>query len=737
MEKLKQIPIIQPALQALGFCALLFTLFYGSAGWLFSIVCIAIAAAFEYFHAPRKNKILNPYILMAASPLLLLHYSSITDFRIRVFCFILIVYIIQNAYDSSTRPAGFNLADAGGITVWLIAFIIFALASTAVTMQGVQLSGDEPHYVMITQSLVEDGDFDLKNNIDEKTYFKYLPIEIRFHGSDYDGKYYPFHMPGLSFLLIPFYWLFNLLGAGRIIPPPLYFRLAASAINAFFALGLFYLLKIKFPGKNITGFWLLFLALFPLVFHCIHLYPELPGAALMMAGYIFVFSIPKTWRNNYLLAGLFLSLVPWFHIKYLPGLAVLTLAILYRLYKEPGNRRTRQFILFFLFPLASFALLVIFSKTLYGTYNPTGIFPKENYWGVPWLLRLKVFLAYFLDQRDGLLFYSPLFFLFFFSFKKSARLEGRGLLLGIAGAYVFFHAFTTVRGAYAPAGRPLMFVSWILILFIAHFYFNTGDKTQNPGPWPRIAYKLLTGLGVFVTAWLFYYPLFVYQPVFAATQERASGLNLFMGGDFIQLWRLFPSFLTDPGSGHIANYLWLGLIAAALVLYYGNPFKKREKPLFSAPGFVIPVLFAAFALLAFLYCFYPHVHLVSQNKHTGKTISFYNNSRNFTYVPGKDNFRIKAGSRYDIFIDRKMVRKNSGRVFFKFTAPPGEQAEIIVRNGKWLEYRFPFDKENQWTLPLRLLSLKPLTVGDKSVSHLGVTTRCARKNAFFQLEIVE
>jgi hypothetical protein len=35
-------------------------------------------------------------------------------------------------------------------------------------------------------------------------------------------------------------------------------------------------------------------------------------------------------------------------------------------------------------------------------------------------------------------------------------------------SYVFFHAFTTVRGAYAPAGRPLIFITWIFIIFIAN-----------------------------------------------------------------------------------------------------------------------------------------------------------------------------------------------------------------------------------------------------------------------------
>jgi hypothetical protein len=572
MENTKFSPRVPTAVKVIGLLSLLFTLVYGNAGWVFLLLCIATIAFFEYFFDFRKNSIFNPYSLMIFSPLLLLKYSSITDFRIRVLCFILLIYVFNAAYKKSVREIRFSLLKAKPVTVWFTAFVLFALVSVVVYMRGIRLSGDEPHYIMITQSLVEDGDFDLKNNFEEKTYYKYLPIDLRFHGGDYNGKYRSFHLPGVSFLLIPFYWLFSVLGLGKLIPPGLYFRLAASVINAFFALGLFLVLKRKFPDKDITRFWLLFLIIFPLIFHSIHLYPELPTAALLIFTYFFTFFNKK----NYLLAGLLLSFIPWFHVKYIPPLLVLAVGILYHLFKpfkpfRPFERekiaRLAQFVIF---PVISFVLLVIYSKTLYGSYNPMDIFPKESYWGVSWLLRLKVFLAYFLDQRDGLLFYGPVFFLFFFSFKE--KFQDKYLLLGIMVSYVFFHAFTTVRGAYAPAGRTLLFVSWIFIIFIANKKFcrrggpddgrrktedrrqMTAETTSNekflqgvsrcftgavfsksapPGRRGHFFFSVILGLSFFVVVWLFYYPLFMYQPVFAGTVERASGFNLFLGSDFI------------------------------------------------------------------------------------------------------------------------------------------------------------------------------------------------------------
>jgi hypothetical protein len=368
-------------------------------------------------------------------------------------------------------------------------------------------------------------------------------------------------------------------------------------------------------------------------------------------------------------------------------------------------------------------LLVIYCKLLYNTYSPTNIFPKESYLAVPWLLRLKVFFAYFLDQRDGLLFYSPLFFLASWSLKK--KLHHRYLLVGIALSYILFHAFTSVRGAHSPAGRPLMFVSWVFIIFIVHFY-----HTILPGHsqfFSRFSYKMLAGFSLFVTGWVFYYPLFMYQPVFSHTMDRASGFNLFFGSNTLPLWQYFPSFLTSPESVHTANFIWIGLLAAALIFYYTRPLKRIEKKLSPLPTVITASLL--FLVFSFLYCFYPHVLLTPQNKYTDKTVSFFNNSRNFQYLEERNGFRIKGGSNYDIFIDRNMVFKETLTFRFLHT----DVVNLTIRSGK--NRLFQSDKKKTNTFIIHVSSLKTLTVGDRSVSHLGIETRTRTKNAFLWLEI--
>lgn len=708
---------LHTVIHSAGILFLLFTLVYGAAGWFTILLCGGVIIVSELLYGFKNKCWFNPYSLMLLSPLLLIKYSSIMDFRIRVIGFLLLAYVFNIALTTGKRAFTFSLADAPPLTVWFTAFLIFAIVSGFLYVQGIHLSGDEPHYIMISQSITDDGDFDLKNNFDEKTYYDYLPIDLRFHGGKHRGKYLSFHLPGVSFLLIPFYWLFKLLNGA--IPAPLFFRLAASVINAFFAMFLFYLLRLKFPDKEITGFWLFILCIFPVVFHGVHLYPELPGAALMIAAYLSV-SGKKLNGKHYFLAGLCLALVPWFHVKYIPPLCILALAIIYKLFKEEkgfniSKTKVLRLAAFFAIPVLSLALLVLYSKILYGSYSPTNIFPKESYWSVPWLLRLKVFLSYFLDQRDGLIFYSPLFFMAFLGFKK--RLKGRGLLAAIAFAYIFFHAFTTVRGAYSPAGRPLMFISWVLALFLAHVYFNVLEN--------KFTFRLLAGLSVFVLTWLFYYPLFVYQPVFSHTVERASGLNLFLGGDFMPTWNLFPSFITNPPSSHPANYVWIAALIIIIAVYYLRPFKLKA-PLKIQYKITFAVLFIT---LASIFCLYPHVHLINRNKHLGKTISFYNNSKNFKYNEAKNGFRIKAGNRYDIFIDGKMVHQETVSFHFSHT----DTADVTLHNGPRLLFQSKGKKQESFSL--KLSSLKSLAVGNKQVYHIGFDTSTEARNAFLWLII--
>ncbi|MCK4942463.1 MAG: hypothetical protein KAS65_02750 [Candidatus Aminicenantes bacterium] len=700
-------PFISKAGILFGLSAFYLTQLIGHSGIELMIFSAAVMVFLELLFGFIKGKLLNPYHFMLLTPLTLIHYSTIGDFKIRMFCFFLLVYVFNISRTGKPRGPKMSSPPAKPLVIWLMAFLIFTAASFLLYFQGVQLSGDEPHYIMVAQSIVEDHDFDLDNNIQNKTYYKYLPVDLQFHGKIWDGRYRSYHMPGVSFLLVPFYALFNLLAG--FIPASLYFRLVAGLINACFGLALFFLLKIQFPDKKITGIWILFLGLYPLVFHSIHLYPELPAAALMMAAFIFAFGE----KTNYWLSGFFLSSVAWFHVKYYPALIVLALFILIKIIK---TRQIKPVLHFFIFPLANFLLLMLFCKSLYQTFNPAEIFPVQDYFVAPVILRVKVLLAYFLDQRDGLLFYSPVFFLMFLGFKN--RLRFQNILLWIAVPYVGFHAFTTVRGAYSPAGRSLMFVSWIFIIWIANFYFKQ-NRDQN-----GYGFKLLTGLSVFVLFWLFYYPLFVYQPVFGYSTQRGSTFLLFMGSSIVNLWKFFPSFLTRPGSPHLANYIWIGSVLVFLILFYLKfymilPSKKRQ----------VFISLSLFLLLTYLFCFYPHVHLIPENRYQDEKISFFNNSRNFRFIPDQQGFNILAGNTYKIFLEPRSQHPSLNLVFANT-----DQVEVWVTNKTSRLFRSGRQKTSRFSIEWK--KLKSIKIKNRTVFPIEIRTRTRAKQAFLFLQFI-
>src|SRR3970282_2133599 len=72
-------------------------------------------------------------------------------------------------------------------------------------MAPVLPGGDEPHYLIIAQSLLGDGDLRIENNHQRRDYASYLDGEIRPHylRRGVDREIYSIHAPGLAALVAP------------------------------------------------------------------------------------------------------------------------------------------------------------------------------------------------------------------------------------------------------------------------------------------------------------------------------------------------------------------------------------------------------------------------------------------------------------------------------------------------------------------------------------------------------
>ena len=77
-----------------------------------------------------------------------------------------------------------------------IAAVIY-LATGLFYAKRLQAAGDEPHYLIMAQSLWQDGDLDLRGNYYSRDYLAYNPgpIEPHYGSPRKDGRPFPAHSP--------------------------------------------------------------------------------------------------------------------------------------------------------------------------------------------------------------------------------------------------------------------------------------------------------------------------------------------------------------------------------------------------------------------------------------------------------------------------------------------------------------------------------------------------------------
>jgi hypothetical protein len=81
--------------------------------------------------------------------------------------------------------------------------VVVGLSYTA----RLRVSGDEPHYLLMAQSLWREHDLDLRDNHAREDWREYTPGPIVPHyaAPRADGRPFPAHSPGLPLLLAPLY----------------------------------------------------------------------------------------------------------------------------------------------------------------------------------------------------------------------------------------------------------------------------------------------------------------------------------------------------------------------------------------------------------------------------------------------------------------------------------------------------------------------------------------------------
>jgi hypothetical protein len=387
--------------------------------------------------------------------------------------------------------------------LFAVSFMVYAFLASGLVLPPQPFSGDEPHYLLILQSLLADGDIDVYNDYRGERYRAFYPGPLENHA--YPGKNgpeheYSRHLPGISFLAIPSYLAGELAGKA-LAPGPrdaavrarilifasrLTICLLAAALGA-----AFFLLALRITGRTGPSLlaWAVFSFTSPLVYFSQLVYPEVPAALVALLIFLFVILEKEPRPKALWLAGAGIAVLPWFGIKYIAISAVLFAFCLLSRPRAGGRIRSR-FLSLSLIPAVSAGAYLFFFWSLYGTLSPTAAygnaFPANH---IAFATRsgpglrevLRFAFGYLFDQRFGIIPHSAAYILLFAGavilWKRSRRTAVP--LLVLFGVYWVQTSVAGVWGGYCPPGRLMLPVVWIPALFAAAVFAAERSRARN------------------------------------------------------------------------------------------------------------------------------------------------------------------------------------------------------------------------------------------------------------------
>ncbi len=334
----------------------------------------------------------------------------------------------------------------GPRAVFAVSLVLY-LALGLLHARQVGPGGDEPHYLVITHSLLVDQDLAIENNHRLEHYRAffdgYLPPHYLRRGLG--GVIYSVHAPGLAALVLPAYALGGYPGVVVFL-----------CVLAAWVARVVYELAEAVAGRAAAAItWAAVTLTVPFVPHAWLIYPELPATLIVAwtARWLWYAPPGQVWR--WALRGAALALLPWLHTKFSLLLAMLTLTLLVR--RAAGLRSALALIAPIGISLAGW--LATFDA-LYGTPDPTVPYGSVRQAGLAWSNVPRGLLGLAFDQEFGLLLYSPIYwFVGVGAWRMLRRAELRGYAISlVAAAGALLVSVTTVYMWWGGWSAPARFL---------------------------------------------------------------------------------------------------------------------------------------------------------------------------------------------------------------------------------------------------------------------------------------
>jgi len=431
--------------------------------------------------------------------------------------------------------------------IWLATACLAGVAGARLAGTPLFPGGDEPHYLVIAQSLWRDGDFKIENNHARGDYREYFPADLEPHYlvRGVDQEIYSVHPVGLPLLVAPVY------GAGGYLAVVIFLTLVGATAAA---MAWWWAMATVNTAGAATFAWAAIACSAPYLLNTFGVYPEIAGALAVMVAMVTTTRTPPAAPGviRWVGVGIACACLPWLSTKYAPMSAALILVALARLNSGPAPFLRNPKVWVVIAPYAAsvlgwFAFFYAFwgnplPMAPYGALVQTS--PLNLVFGVPGL---------FFDQEYGLLAFAPVYILAATGLYQMWRAGGESRRQAVEIALVFSALVVTVGafriwwgGNSAPA-RPL--ASGLLLLSVP---IATAFRAAPAGSARRAGQHLLLwiGFGIAITLVLSQDGM-----VIANGRDGTSALLEFWSPRW-EMWTLAPTFIMHATPIALLHTVW-------------------------------------------------------------------------------------------------------------------------------------------------------------------------------------